>query len=166
MWGRLPTPSLGLVPPGKSAWGQGDMGRACQSPWIVRWKSPTCPQPHIRRITPDGRTGHLPALEPQFAPQCTRQFAPHVPHELQPLGAGTSSSALLPQQPLRGKWWGAKLAAAVAEASAVPATMVVPESPTLTQPPTHRAHSHHFPTNSTEGSCGVSISLYHLLMHL
>lgn len=106
LWDRLPKPSLGLVPPGKRAWGLGGMGRACQSQWIVTWRISTRPRPHVTCVTPDGRRGHLPALEPQFAAQSTgQQFAPHVPppQSHSTLGAGTPSSALLLEQPTLGE---------------------------------------------------------------
>lgn len=130
--------------------------------------------PHVTCVTLDGRTGHLPALEPHFTAQCTgQQFAPHVPppQGCSPLGAGTSSSALLPERPLGGndsreswqqQWQGLQLA----QLAPLAAT-VVPELPTLTQPLTHCSLSPlPSPSNGTAGSCGVPISPYHLLMYL
>lgn len=126
LWDRLPKPSLGLVPPGKRAWGLGGMGRACQSQWIVTWRISTRPSPTSHVSPRMAEEDIYPLWSPSSQPRALDNSL-HLMYHLHKATAPWEQGHLLQlyclNSQLWGKWWQGKLAAAAAVASAVPASL-------------------------------------------
>lgn len=140
----LSRPSLGLVPPRRESLGAKSKWAARQGIPTLRGSLPSAPRhthrpgQRSRTFTRSGAARYSPAYWTSVCASRTTAA------KLQLLRSShASSSALLPDQPLLGKWWQGELAAAAAVASAIPASSAghhsgprVTHTHTATLPPT------------------------------